>query len=111
MLNDGVTTYGATATQECDPGYDLSGKSSIACGMNGSWSAQPVACSLKGTTKSFIYKKIQVERKTKIWYLYNQVPYLFQNTIYESDKEQENTRELKEACSFLAVEHNVTRNR
>ena len=61
----GVTTYGATATQSCNPGYDLSGSASISCGVDGFWSALPVTCTLKGmhTTKCecHIYERMFVK--------------------------------------------------
>ena len=43
-----ATTPGATATQSCNTGYNLSGTTDISCGTNGSWSDQPVTCSLIG---------------------------------------------------------------
>ena len=52
LTHAGVTTYGATATQRCNPGYDLSGSASISCGTDGSWSASPVTCTLKGMHKA-----------------------------------------------------------
>ena len=47
-LDDGITTYGANATHTCNPGYDLIGAAAIWCGVDGSWSAPSVTCSLKG---------------------------------------------------------------
>ena len=48
LTNTGVTTLGATATQTCNTGYDLSGTADITCEMDGSWSNQPITCSLIG---------------------------------------------------------------
>ena len=48
VITAGVTTYGASATQSCNSGYDLSGTAAIACRADGSWSASPVICTLKG---------------------------------------------------------------
>ena len=46
----GNTKFGATATQACKPGYDLySGTVNISCDVDGSWSAPPAICSLRGT--------------------------------------------------------------
>ena len=52
LLIDGGTTFGANATQVCNPAYELSGKSSITCDVNGSWSDPPVTCSLKGIERN-----------------------------------------------------------
>ena len=61
-MTAGVTTYGASATQSCNTGYDLSGTVVIFCGTDGSWSAPPVTCTLEGMhktkCKSHIYKRI-----------------------------------------------------
>ena len=46
----GNTKFGSTATQACKPGYDFyRGTVNISCGMDGSWSAPPAICSLRGT--------------------------------------------------------------
>ena len=55
----GKTTYGSTATQVCNPGYDLIGTTSIFCRADGSWSAPPVICSLIGLYNSYILFKLQ----------------------------------------------------
>ena len=44
----GITTYGATATQTCNVGYEPNGTAVISCGSDGSWSDIPVTCTLKG---------------------------------------------------------------
>ena len=43
-----VTTYGSSATQSCNIGYDLAGDVNISCGSDGNWSHQPVSCTLTG---------------------------------------------------------------
>ena len=44
----GIATFGASATQSCNTGYDLIGTAAIPCGADGSWrSASPVTCTLK----------------------------------------------------------------
>ena len=48
LAEAGKTTFGATATQSCNEGYDLAGESNIRCQANGTWSAQPVTCTIKG---------------------------------------------------------------
>ena len=49
---------------------------------------------------------IKVERKAKIRCRYNQVPYLTWNTIWESDKAQENTtQESQEVSPFQEGDH------
>ena len=46
----GNTKFGSTATQACKPGYDFySGTVKIFCDVDGSWSAPPAICSLRGT--------------------------------------------------------------
>ena len=61
----GVTIYGASATQSCNTGYDLSGTAAISCGADGSWSASPVICTLKGmhktTCKPILLKLCEIE--------------------------------------------------
>ena len=48
-LNTNVTTYGATASQTCDPGYKSNDTVTISCGENGTWSGAHMVCTLKGT--------------------------------------------------------------
>ena len=45
---NGETSYGSTATQACNPGFDLSGSAYISCKDDKSWSAPPVICSIIG---------------------------------------------------------------
>ena len=72
VMTAGVTTYGASATQSCNTGYDLSGTAAISCGADGSWSASPVACTLKGMHKTkckyHTYKKVCVKLNSKNTY-------------------------------------------
>ena len=42
-----VTTYGASANQTCDVGYDLNGIITISCTADGNWSASTVICTMK----------------------------------------------------------------
>ena len=74
LTQAGVTTFGATATQSCNPGYDLSGSAGISCGADGSWSASPVTCTLKGmhTTKCecHIYRRMCVKVNSRDLGLY-----------------------------------------
>ena len=48
LTNTSVTTPGATATQTCNTGYNLSGTADISCGTDGSWSDPPATCALIG---------------------------------------------------------------
>ena len=50
-----VTTYGVSANQSCDVGYELNGTTTITCTENGTWSASPVICTMKGTGLGFGY--------------------------------------------------------
>ena len=44
----GIATFGASATQSCNTGCDLSGTAAISCGADGSWrSATPVTGTLE----------------------------------------------------------------
>ena len=52
MTIPGATTYGSSATQVCNAGYDLRGTVNISCGVDGSWSSPPVICSLIGLYNS-----------------------------------------------------------
>ena len=74
LTQAGVTAYGATATQSCNPGYDLSGSASISCGADGSWSALPVTCTLKGMHKTkcecHIYRRMCVKVNNSEFCLY-----------------------------------------
>ena len=44
----GTTTYGATATQSCNTGFDLTGVTTITCGADGNWSDPAITCTIKG---------------------------------------------------------------
>ena len=48
LIDAGTTTYGTTATQSCDIGFDLTGVANITCGADGNWSNQAVTCIIKG---------------------------------------------------------------
>ena len=48
LTEAGTTTYGATATQSCNTGFDLSGVVNITCGADGNWSDPAVTCIIKG---------------------------------------------------------------
>ena len=48
LTNHGATSYGSTATQACNPGFDLIGTAYISCKADKSWSAPPVTCSIIG---------------------------------------------------------------
>ena len=59
------------------------------------------------------YTTAKNERKAKIRNRYNQVPYLTQNTIQESDKNKRkhNTQDNQEASHFPTGDHKATMNR
>jgi len=46
--NGNTFTYNSTVTFTCDPGYNLTGDSSIICQANGSWSASVPTCPIYG---------------------------------------------------------------
>ena len=48
LADTGTTTYGATATQSCNIGFDLTGVANITCGADGNWSSPAVNCIIKG---------------------------------------------------------------
>ena len=48
LTDAGTTTYGATATQTCYIGFDLTGVANITCGADGNWSSPAVTCIIKG---------------------------------------------------------------
>ena len=48
LTEAGTTTYGATATQSCNTGFDLSGVVIITCGADGNWSDPAITCTIKG---------------------------------------------------------------
>ena len=56
---------------------------------------------------------LKVERKAKIRNQYNQVPYLTQNTVWETVKNTRkyNTYESEEVSPFLAGDHKAAINR
>ena len=48
LTDAGTTTYGSTATQSCNTGFDLIGVTNITCGADGNWSNPTVTCTIKG---------------------------------------------------------------
>ena len=48
LTEAGVTTEGATATQSCNAGYQMSGDGSLVCQASGSWS-ESVTCASQGS--------------------------------------------------------------
>ena len=48
LIDAGKTTYGTTATQSCNIGFDLTGVANITCGADGHWSSPVVTCIIKG---------------------------------------------------------------
>ena len=48
LTDVGTTTYGATATQSCNIGFDLTGVTNITCRADGSWGDAAVTCTIKG---------------------------------------------------------------
>ena len=48
LTDAGTTTYGATATQSCNIGFDLTGVENITCGDDGNWSSPAITCIIKG---------------------------------------------------------------
>ena len=48
LTDAGTTTYGATATQSCNIGFDLTGVANITCRADGNWSNPAVTCIIKG---------------------------------------------------------------
>ena len=50
VLSDaGLTTYGASFTQSCYMGFDLTGVANISCGADGNWSSPAATCTIKGS--------------------------------------------------------------
>ena len=47
LADAGTTTYGSTAIQSCNTGFDLIGVTNITCGADGKWSNPSVTCTLK----------------------------------------------------------------
>ena len=48
LTDAGITTYGASASQSCDVGFDLSGVANITCKADGNWSDPVITCIIKG---------------------------------------------------------------
>ena len=48
LTEAGITTYGASATQSCNIGFNLTGVIDIKCGAGGNWSDPAVSCTIKG---------------------------------------------------------------
>ena len=48
LAEPGITTYGVSATQRCNIGYELTGVANITCTADGNWSDPAVTCTIKG---------------------------------------------------------------